>query len=64
MQFDNLIGESLDNAKEYVKSNNLEAEFIETKDRFNTYNNKRVIRVRERNNKLEILYTGFPPYKE
>ena len=64
MQFDNLIGESLDKAKEYVKVNNLEAEFTETRDRFNTYGIKRIIRVREQNNKLEILYTGFPSYKE
>ncbi len=60
MQFDNLLGEPLEKAKKYISDNNLSADFLETKDRFNTYDIKRVIRVIRHGEKLEILYTGFP----
>jgi hypothetical protein len=59
-----LLGQSLHDAKEYVSRNNIYAEFIETKDRYNEYENKRIIRVKQIDKGLELIYTGFPDYKE
>lgn len=64
MQYNFLIGQSLDAAKQYINDNNISAEFIETKDRYNDYVNKRIIRVKQIDNALELIYTGFPDYKE
>ena len=66
MQYNNLIGESLENAERYISENNIKAVFIETKDRFNEYENKRIIRIKQLDDgeSLEILYTGFPDIKE
>jgi len=66
LQYKNLIGESLENAKIFVNENKIDALFVETKDRYNDYDNKRIIRVKQisNSNKLELLYTGFPSFKE
>ena len=64
MQYSNLIGESLDNARKYLNNSNINVLFIETKDRFNEFTDKRIIRIMQTEDKLELLYTGFPPYKE
>ena len=65
MQYSFLIGESLNIAKEYADKHKIKVVFIETKDRYNDYENKRIIRIKQLgNNELEIIYTGFPDYKE
>lgn len=66
MQYSNLIGESLESAKDYIDKHNIKAVFTETKDRFNEYENKRIIRIKQvyDGEKLEFLYAGFPPQKE
>ena len=65
MQFSYLIGQSLEAAKEFAEKNGKKAVFIETKDRYNDYENKRIIRVAEIDDEtIEFLYAGFPPYKE
>ena len=64
MLFNHLLGQKLDDVKRYVVKHNIDAEFIETKDRYNEYKNKRIIRVKKINDKLELIYTGFPDYKE
>lgn len=64
MQYNFLIGQSLDDAKQYLVKQNIDAEFIETKDRYNEYENKRIIRVKQIDNRLELVFTGFPDYKE
>lgn len=66
MQYRELIGESLESAEEYISKNQIMAVFIETKDRYNDYKNKRIIRIKPAKDgkSLELLYTGFPCYKE
>jgi len=64
-QFDNLIGESPEAAREYLEQRNIDAVFTETKDKYNQYEIKRVIRVKQiEGNSLEIIFSGFPPNKE
>ncbi|MBN2880087.1 MAG: hypothetical protein JXN65_10725 [Clostridia bacterium] len=64
-QFDNLIGESPEAAREYLEQCNIDAVFAETKDRYNQYEIKRVISVKQtKGNSLEIIFSGFPPSKE
>ena len=62
MLYNNLVGASLEDAKEYLDKNNVKAVFIETKDRYNEYENKRIIRIKQLNDgeSLEVVYTGFP----
>ncbi|MEX1376361.1 MAG: hypothetical protein AB1Z23_02695 [Eubacteriales bacterium] len=66
MQYSNLIGCTLQYAKNFAEENNIKALFIETKDRYNDYENKRIIRVKkiDGDETIEFLYAGFPPYKE
>ena len=64
MLYNHLLGQSLKYAQEYVNKNNIEAYFVETKDRYNDYENKRIIRVKQLDKRLEFIYTGFPDYKE
>jgi len=64
LQYNFLLGQSLDAAKEYVIKHNIDAVFMETKDRYNDYENKRIIRVKQMDKRLELVYTGFPDYKD
>jgi len=64
-QFDNLIGESPEAAREYLEQHNIDAVFTETKDRYNQYEVKRIISIKQtKENTLEIVFSGFPPNKE
>jgi len=64
-QFDNLIGESPEAAREYLERHNIDAVFTETKDRYNQYEVKRIISIKQtKENTLEIVFSGFPPNKE
>lgn len=68
MQYSHLIGEKLDKAKQSIKDLPIKPIYVETKDRYNVYDNKRVIRIKEvcidGENQLEILYAGFMILKE
>ena len=64
MQYNFLLGQSLAAAKAYILEHNIDAVFTETKDRYNDYGNKRIIRVKQMDKRLELVYTGFPDYKD
>jgi len=64
LQYSNLIGQPIEAAREFAIQKGKKAVFIETKDRYNDYENKRIIRVKVIDEQtMEFLYAGFPPYK-